>query len=235
MTDSMPRERILRAAAHLLHEGGRDAVTTRAVSAEAHVQPQTIYRQFGDMPGLLDAVASRGFSQFLEAKTSHESDPDPVEQLRQGWDLHIEFAVDNPAIYMLMYGERRSSTPSDGTRQVYGVLHAIVAEAAAAGRLAVPVDDATAMIYATGIGVALTLIADHHSGAVSPESLSHNTREAVLGSLTIRDTSDIDRTPIANAAHHAVALQSLKPVYSERFTHAERALFSQWLDAIARQ
>ena len=37
-------------------DGGRGAVTTRAVSAAARVQPPTIYRQFGDMRGLLDAV-----------------------------------------------------------------------------------------------------------------------------------------------------------------------------------
>lgn len=235
MTDSVPRERILDAAARLLRAGGRDAVTTRAVSAEAQVQPQTIYRQFGDMPGLLDTVAARGFAQFLDAKTSHESDPDPVEQLRQGWDLHMEFAVNDPAIYTLMYGERRSHTPSSGARQVYDVLHGIVSKAAAAGRLAVPVDAATAMIYATGIGVALTLIADHHSGAVSPELLSHNTRDAVLGSLTVDGDSDADRTPAANATHHAVALQSLVPAYSHRFTPAEQALLSQWLDVIARE
>ena len=51
------RARILRAATELLATGGRDAVTTRAVSAAAGVQPPTIYRHFGDMQGLFEAVA----------------------------------------------------------------------------------------------------------------------------------------------------------------------------------
>src|SRR4051794_36006940 len=57
-TGMNPRDRILQAAARLLAEGGREAVSTRAVSRAAGVQAPTIYRQFGDMQGLLDAVAS---------------------------------------------------------------------------------------------------------------------------------------------------------------------------------
>ena len=43
--------------AQLLNDGGREAVSTRAVAAAAGVQPPTIYRQYGDMQGLLSAVA----------------------------------------------------------------------------------------------------------------------------------------------------------------------------------
>ena len=46
---------MLEAAAELLRTGGVDAVSTRAVAAAAGVQPPTIYRQFGDKEGLLDA------------------------------------------------------------------------------------------------------------------------------------------------------------------------------------
>jgi len=46
------RARIVRAATELLATGGRNAVTTRAVSAAAGVQAPTIYRHFGDMQSL---------------------------------------------------------------------------------------------------------------------------------------------------------------------------------------
>ena len=62
------RERIVEAAAQLLATGGREAVSTRAVSAAAGVQAPTIYRLFGDKQGLLDAVASRGFADYLRTK-----------------------------------------------------------------------------------------------------------------------------------------------------------------------
>ncbi len=63
------RERLLDAAASLLSHGGREAVSTRAVSA-AGVQAPTIYRLFGDMNGLLDAVATHGFRTYLADKHS---------------------------------------------------------------------------------------------------------------------------------------------------------------------
>ena len=100
-----PRDRILRAAAMLLAEGGREAVSTRAVSAAAGVQPPTIYRQFGDMQGLLDAVAADGFARYLRAKVAREGTEDPVADLRAGWDAHIDFGLANPALYALMYGD----------------------------------------------------------------------------------------------------------------------------------
>src|SRR3954471_24703819 len=97
-----PKERILDAAARLLAEGGQTAVSTRAVAAAAEVQAPTIYRLFGDKSGLLDAVAERGYQTYLESKVQPRADVDPVEQLRQGWDLHLEFALANPALYVLM-------------------------------------------------------------------------------------------------------------------------------------
>ena len=60
------RQRIVEAAARLLEEGGREAVSTRAVSAAAGVQAPTIYRIFGDKRGLLDAVASHGLAAYLK-------------------------------------------------------------------------------------------------------------------------------------------------------------------------
>src|ERR1044072_5485849 len=63
-----PGERLLGATAKLLPEGGREAASTRAVGAAAGVQAPTIYRLFGDMRGLLDAVAAEGVGAHLRSK-----------------------------------------------------------------------------------------------------------------------------------------------------------------------
>ncbi|WP_437753552.1 TetR family transcriptional regulator [Sorangium sp. So ce1389] len=59
------RARIVAAGAELLAEGGRGALTTRAVAAAAGVQAPTIYRLFGDERGLLEAVAERGLAKHI--------------------------------------------------------------------------------------------------------------------------------------------------------------------------
>ncbi len=61
---------------------------TRAVSNAAGVQPPTIYRQFGDMQGLLDAVASDRFARYVRTKIARRRVEDPVADLRAGWDPH---------------------------------------------------------------------------------------------------------------------------------------------------
>src|SRR4051812_37628384 len=96
------RERIVAAPSKLLAKGGRDALTTRAVAAAARVQAPTMYRLFGDKRGLLDAVVAHGIASYLRDKSTRAPLPDPIADLRAGWDLHVAFGLANPAVYALM-------------------------------------------------------------------------------------------------------------------------------------
>jgi AcrR family transcriptional regulator len=225
------RDRIVRAAAGLLAEGGREAVSTRAVAAAAGVQAPTIYRQFGDMRGLLDEVASHGFSTYLRDKTTRERAEDPVEDLRRGWDLHVGFGLANPAFYKLMYGDRRPGTEPAAALEASEILHGLVRRVAEAGRLRVGVERAADMIHAAGSGVTLTLI------GAEPEDrdpgLSEATREAILAAVTTDEITGVEDESAGDGrvANRAVAL---KAVLSETtgLTPGERALLSEWLDRI---
>ena len=106
------RERVLKVALALLRKQGRDAVTTRDVAQAAKVQPPVLYRLFGDKNRLLDAVAAYGFTAYIAKKQPPESDGDPVEALRAGWDLHVEFGLSNPELYLLMYADPRPGSDS---------------------------------------------------------------------------------------------------------------------------
>jgi AcrR family transcriptional regulator len=230
-----PRARILRAAAMLLAEGGREAVSTRSVSAAAGVQPPTIYRQFGDMRGLLDAVAEDGFARYLRDKVARAGTDDPVADLRAGWDAHIGFGLANPALYALMYGEPRPGARPIAAVKALKLLEELVRRVAEAGRLRVGVGRATRLIHAAGVGVILTLIAleDGDRDLTVPDL----TREAILAAVTT------DSTPINGAsvgagsrrAAHAVALKALLPEASATFTPAERGLLAEWLGRLIRE
>jgi AcrR family transcriptional regulator len=221
------RDTIVEAAAALLTEGGRDAVSTRAVATAAGVQAPTIYRIFGDKQGLLDAVASHGFAAYLRGKSTLGHTDDPVEDLRHGWDLHVGFGVTHPAFYTLIYGEPRPGVESPAAAAAAAVLAGQIRRIAEAGRLRVSEERAAHMVHSAGCGTTLTLIAlpeDRRDPA-----LSHLSREAVLAAVTTGTPATPDG---ADPVSRAVAMRAALPRTSA-LTSAERALMTEWLDRIA--
>lgn len=236
-TTAQPRERILRAATELLAEGGREAVSTRAVSAAAGVQAQTIYRHFGDMQGLLDEVARQGYAAYLAAKRAQDEGGDPVAQLRRGWDMHVSFGLANPALYRLLYTEPRPGQQFAVAGEAHQVLLRLVERAAEAGRLRTGVEAAAAAIHSSGMGVTLTLIAAQADGRLAHyKGLSDTVREAVLASVLVPGDDAAGPDPqVHRAAVHAVALKSLMRDGVRSLTSAERTLLGEWLDRIAAE
>lgn len=228
-----PRDRILRAAEALLAEGGREAVTTRAVSAAAGVQPPTIYRQFGDMRGLLDAVAADWSARYLQAKVARGTSGDPVADLRAGWDAHVAFGLANPALYALMYGEPRPGAMPTAAVEALGLLEGLVRRVAEAGRLRVGVGRAAHLIHAGGVGVVLTLIA---AGEAERDlAVSTAAREAILAAVTTDTTPSAEPAGAGpgRVAARAVAFKAALPEAAAAFTHAERGLLAEWLDRLS--
>jgi AcrR family transcriptional regulator len=220
------RDRIVAAAAGLLAEGGREAVSTRAVSAAAGVQAPAIYRLFGDKQGLLDAVATHGFTAYLNSKTDLKPSEDPVEDLRTGWDLNVGFGLTNPALYSLMYGEPRPGASPPAAIAAVEVLAGKIRRIAEAGRLRVSEERAVHLVHAAGCGTTLTLIAlpeDRRDPA-----LSDMAREAVIAAITTDAPAPTTPGPVSAAT----ALRAVLPQTSALTAH-EQALLREWLDRIA--
>ncbi|MEO8706221.1 MAG: TetR/AcrR family transcriptional regulator [Kofleriaceae bacterium] len=226
----MPRDvrtRIIAAAIKLVAKGGRDAVTTRAVAEAAGVQPPALYRLFGDKSTLLDAVADHGFAAYLKTKLVRKPGPDPVEDLRTGWDAHVEFGLANPVIHALMYGEPRPGVRSPAAAAAFAILDEHIRRVAAAGRLRVREDRAANLMHAAGSGVVMTLLA-------MPEDrrdleLSASAREAVIAAITTH-TKPIKQPGPAAAA---IALRAVLPTSTTLLTPAELVLLREWLDRLA--
>ncbi|MER7681580.1 helix-turn-helix domain-containing protein [Streptomyces sp. NPDC096934] len=150
--------KIVRAAADVLESEGLDALSTRAVAARAGVFPPTIFRLFGDKDGLLEALGEHGFDTYLEAKSRLPRSDDPVADLRRAWDLHVRFGLEQPAYYALVFGPSRSGRPSQAGRRALVELQRMLTRVAAAGRLRMSVERATALMHAAGVGVVTTTI-----------------------------------------------------------------------------
>jgi AcrR family transcriptional regulator len=220
------KDRLVRAAADLLVDGGRDAVSTRAVSAAAGVQAPTLYRLFGDKDGLLDAVATYGFESYLASKHALGESDDPVADLRRGWDLHVEFGLSRPAFYQLMYGEPRIR---EARHEADALLRRTIERIAEAGRLRVTVERAAQLVHATGMGVILSLLAtppEHRDNELITAA-----REHVLNAITT-DAPDDGASDIPSRAVALKAALDKAPVAA--LTPAEHALLAEWLDRIAR-
>ena len=101
------RQRILQAAAGILEREGAQAVSTRSVAAAAGIRAASLYQLFGDKDALLAALAVHGFDLYLAEKHELRRTDDPVDDLRRGWDMHVDFGLRHPAFYVLMFGTDR--------------------------------------------------------------------------------------------------------------------------------
>lgn len=176
------RARILAAAAELINEAGRDAATTRAVAAAAGVQAPTLYRLFGDKQGLLEAVADAEIAAYMASKASQEPHPDPLQDLREGWDRHVAFGLAHPGLFAIMAREARPRVRSSAVEAGIGVLRARVRRLALAGCLRLPEERAVLLLHATGTGTVLALLGQPESAR--DLGLSEAAREATLAAIT---------------------------------------------------
>ncbi len=223
------REKILKAALSLLTRQGRDAVTTRTVAEAAKVQPPVLYRIFGDKNGLLQAVTAYGFTAYLKKKRPPDAKSDPVQALRAGWDLHVEFGLLNPELYLLMYADPHLGAESQAAQQAFAMLSEHMQHVAAAGRLRISVTRACALYHAAAVGIVMSLLAKtpkHRDTALSAIARDH-----ALAAITT------DMPAATNFEIPATASQ-LRALLSQKSNHiplsaGEYLLLSEWLSRLA--
>ncbi|WP_063017811.1 TetR/AcrR family transcriptional regulator [Nocardia niwae] len=213
------QERIVEVAALLLREQGPQAVTTRAVASAAGMQAPTIYRFFADKDALLDAVAEHVFATYVAGKTLVDQEEDPVAELRTGWDMHIDFALTNPAVFAMLTDPQRG-TASPAAAAGLQVLRARVRRVAAAGRLRVGERRAVELVHAAGTGAALALL------SVPPQHRDRGLAEAMYEAVT---HAILTEGPALSAPHTTTAALRAAALDLPMLTDAERALLSEWL------
>lgn len=145
------RARILEVAARLVAESPDGDISTRAVCEAAQVGAPALYRHFGDKEGLLSAVVDHGFDAYLATKRERSETSDPVEDLRNGWDSHVEFALRNPNLYRLM-NSPAMRTPPAAALESHRILTRDLERAAEQGKLRVAPELAAQMIMSATTG-----------------------------------------------------------------------------------
>ncbi|GIG86464.1 TetR/AcrR family transcriptional regulator [Plantactinospora endophytica] len=229
------RTRILHAAADLLARSPEADVSTRAVCEAAGVGAPVLYRQFGDKEGLLAAVVDFGFEQYLAGKRAAVPSDDPVRDLRDGWDNHVAFALENPNFYRLMYSPGLSTPPAAAT-EAHQLLLAVLERCAAAGRLRVTPQLAAQMVMPANAGVALLLIT-RPTVYTDAAQVSTRVREAVVTAVVTPQAPARPDRAVVPGGEVAVAAANLGALLStlsdSPLSTAETGLLLEWLTRLA--
>ncbi|MFJ6085214.1 TetR/AcrR family transcriptional regulator [Streptomyces sp. NPDC092369] len=223
------RSALIEAAAELLAHSPSGDVSTRAISEAAGVQQPVLYRLFGDKNGLLTATVDYVWDQYLGSKRAAEKSPDPLQDLRTGWDSHTAFALAHPNAYRLMFSSALSEEP-ESAAEAMRILREVLDRLAQQGRLRVAPDVAARMVMSANTGVALALIT---RPALYPDlDLSVMVRDAIHRDILLDPAADT-ATHDARQAAATTLLASADEFTPQPFTPAESALLKQWLAHLA--
>src|SRR3954466_4245439 len=111
------RETLLEAALRLLEERGPGALRVRDLSEAVGKSTMGVYTHFGSKQGLLEELYLHGFNRLEDRLKSVPSAGDENRELLQFALAYRDFALDNEALYGLMF-ERATPdfVPSDASR-----------------------------------------------------------------------------------------------------------------------
>lgn len=100
------REKLIDAAAHLLDEGGVEAVTLREVGRRAGVSHNAPYKHFASKEALLAAIAAKELlRQEAELAAAAQLERPPEAVLRAAMHHYVTWALEYPARFKLIFGK----------------------------------------------------------------------------------------------------------------------------------
>ena len=106
------RARLCAAAEDQFAEHGIEAVTMRQLAAALGVSPMTPYRYFRDKDEIIDAVRTSAYDRFADAlEAAFDAHDDPAERSVAVGEAYLDFAVNNPRAYALMFDLKDMKTP----------------------------------------------------------------------------------------------------------------------------
>ncbi len=97
------REQILIAAKTLFLEKGVEKTSIRNIADLIEYSPGSIYHYFKDKNEIFHALHQGGFQQLMGKMEVLISIPNPMTRLKAMGSIYVEFALENPDMYDLMF------------------------------------------------------------------------------------------------------------------------------------
>ncbi len=115
----------------LLEEKGASALGLREIARLVGVSAAAPYRHFADRKALLEAVAAEGFRGFAAAMARAAEGLPEAEQLAAMAFAYVRFALDEPALFRLMFSSDLHPYRDPELREHADAAYATIAVAAA--------------------------------------------------------------------------------------------------------
>jgi AcrR family transcriptional regulator len=159
------RKLIVDAATQILLDEGIDQVSIRRIADRIEYSPGTIYLYFEDKDDILYESHLDAFSAFLDAENTVLGIQDPLERLHALGRVYVDFALNNPRKYDLMFLvpvpriQNKEKYDWSVSIRTYQVLRTIVEECIAQGCIKPNHPDVVSMqIWSTVHGLASLII-----------------------------------------------------------------------------
>lgn len=154
------RDELLDAAREAVVAGGYDGLRMAEVARRTGVSRQTVYNEFGDKWGLLEAVAARETERFLlDVNAALAEQPDPINGLRAAVETALTLAAENPLIRAALSqpgSDQASQLLTTRGQQVLELAHLRLGAHVREHWPEVPAEDATSCV-----DVALRVVISH--------------------------------------------------------------------------
>jgi len=187
------RRALLGAAEIELTENGVERFSLRAVAKRASVSHGAPAHHFGDVEGLLTALAARGYVRFIAAQDKRESraDSSPRARLAASGLGYLDFATDHPALFRLMFASERTDRSSPDLASAADTAFEKLARHVEAIRRRDPHTDRLVMAdvlacWAVAHGLADLLIADRLGRASFLAGMRKSERDAFFAEIILR-------------------------------------------------
>lgn len=165
------RNLVLEKAKALFVSEGYNNITIRKIAKAIGYTPATIYLYFSSKNEILFELHNEGFKLLYQYKmrvNDHEEPLDALEKLCVGGRLYIDFALDNPDYYELMFNmpephnymaQNQENQPVDYAMRAYTYLRESIQECKSEGYFAeVTTDTATFTFWSLVHGIVSLII-----------------------------------------------------------------------------
>ncbi|SEN78632.1 TetR/AcrR family transcriptional regulator [Actinacidiphila rubida] len=150
------KESLIEGACRLLADKGVTGFSLHELARRVGVSVAAPYRHFENRDALLGAVATRGYEQLLRILgESMNETADPVDQLRCFGVCYIQFAIDNPELFGIMFNDRYRSETEAAQRASFAPMIDFVGQAQRVGVLTpgVPAPEIARFLWASAHGL----------------------------------------------------------------------------------